>query len=294
MSMESVARKVCSLSVKEMLCLIMALQLVTLGAPIPVRASGNGNRGNENSADSKTRTPIKHVIMIIGENRTFDHVFATYKPKGKQTVWNLLSKGIVNEDGTPGVNYPRAAQNSAVDSTPHPFEESPMSKSLFLVLPVPLTGGPSSPIFSTVAQAQAAENGLAPGYYKFLTTGGTGQLGGVPDARISYDGEGATSLPDGPFQLTPGIPYDGYAASPVHRFYQMQFSFPSGHSITAFALALVLGSFYPEFQVPLLVIATSIALSRIILGMHFLSDVLAGSAIGILIGYTCFYLFAHA
>lgn len=222
MSMKSVARKVRSLSVKEMLCLIMALQLVTLGAPIPVRASGNENRGNGNSADSKTRTPIKHVIVIIGENRTFDHVFATYKPKGKQTVWNLLSEGIVNEDGTPGVNYSLAAQDSAVDSSPNPFQESPMSKSLFPVLPVPLTDGPSTPIFSTVAQAQKAENGLASGYYKFLTTGGTGQLGSVPDARISYNGEGAASLPDGPFQLTPGIPYDGYAASPVHRFYQMR------------------------------------------------------------------------
>ncbi|HEV2223256.1 MAG TPA: phosphatase PAP2 family protein [Candidatus Acidoferrales bacterium] len=72
-----------------------------------------------------------------------------------------------------------------------------------------------------------------------------------------------------------------------------QFSFPSGHSITAFALAFVLGSFYPEFQAPLLVVAASIALSRIILGMHFLSDVLAGSAIGMLIGCTCFHLFAH-
>ena len=29
----------------------------------------------------QTRTPIQHVIVIIGENRTFDHVFATYKPK---------------------------------------------------------------------------------------------------------------------------------------------------------------------------------------------------------------------
>ena len=29
------------------------------------------------------------------------------------------------------------------------------------------------------------------------------------------------SLPPGPFQITPGIPYDAYAASPVHRAYQM-------------------------------------------------------------------------
>lgn len=72
-----------------------------------------------------------------------------------------------------------------------------------------------------------------------------------------------------------------------------QFSFPSGHSITAFALAMVLGSFYPGSQVSLLAVAASIAVSRIILGMHFLSDVLAGSAIGILIGCTCFHLFAY-
>ena len=50
-------------------------------------------------------TPIKHVIIIIGENRTFDHVFATYKPKPGQTVWNLLSEQIVKEDGSPGANY---------------------------------------------------------------------------------------------------------------------------------------------------------------------------------------------
>jgi phospholipase C len=49
----------------------------------------------------KTQTPIQHVIVIIGENRTFDHVFATYKPSEDESVSNLLSKGIVNEDGTP-------------------------------------------------------------------------------------------------------------------------------------------------------------------------------------------------
>ncbi len=53
----------------------------------------------------KTRSPIKHVIIIVGENRTFDHLFATYKPKDGQFVDNLLSKGIVNADGTPGPNF---------------------------------------------------------------------------------------------------------------------------------------------------------------------------------------------
>ncbi len=31
--------------------------------------------------DKHTSTPIKHVIIIVGENRTFDHLFATYQPK---------------------------------------------------------------------------------------------------------------------------------------------------------------------------------------------------------------------
>jgi len=58
--------------------------------------------------DGETRTPIKHVIVIVGENRSFDHIFATYKPKEGASVDNLLSKGIVKEDGTPGRNYWRA------------------------------------------------------------------------------------------------------------------------------------------------------------------------------------------
>jgi phospholipase C len=220
----SLVRKVRSLSGRQMASLAMAVQMATLGVPLPASAHGHekgGQDGNESRADNRTRTPIKHVIVIIGENRTFDHLFATYQPKHHQRIWNLLSEGIVNEDGTPGPNYSLAEQFSAVDESPDTFEGSPMGKSLYSVLPVPLTGGPTAPIFSTVAQAEAAENGLAPEYYQYLTTGGTGQAGNVPDARIFYDGAGASALPDGPFQLTPGVPYDGYAASPVHRFYQM-------------------------------------------------------------------------
>jgi undecaprenyl-diphosphatase len=64
-----------------------------------------------------------------------------------------------------------------------------------------------------------------------------------------------------------------------------QFSFPSGHTITAFAMALSLGVFYPVMLLGLLFCAFSVALSRILLGMHFLSDVLAGAAIGSGLGY---------
>lgn len=70
-----------------------------------------------------------------------------------------------------------------------------------------------------------------------------------------------------------------------------QFSFPSGHSMTAFAVATVLGLFYPALMPGVLFCALSIAASRILLGMHFLSDVLAGSLLGASIGYWAYHLF---
>jgi undecaprenyl-diphosphatase len=65
-----------------------------------------------------------------------------------------------------------------------------------------------------------------------------------------------------------------------------QFSFPSGHTITAFAVAASLYHFYPELGIGLLFCALSVAASRILLGMHFLSDVVAGAAIGLVLAYT--------
>jgi undecaprenyl-diphosphatase len=65
-----------------------------------------------------------------------------------------------------------------------------------------------------------------------------------------------------------------------------QFSFPSGHTITAFSVAVSLSMFYHELTVGLLFCAISVAASRILLGMHFLSDVLAGAAIGGTLAYT--------
>ncbi len=69
-----------------------------------------------------------------------------------------------------------------------------------------------------------------------------------------------------------------------------RFSFPSGHSITAFAVAVPLGLFYPSVRTPLLFCASSVAISRIVLGMHFLSDVIAGSLIGAGLGFAGFLL----
>jgi len=167
--------------------------------------------------DPRARTPIKHVIVIIGENRTFDHVFATYKPKPGQTVSNLLSKGIIHADGTHGANYALSHQFSAVDFAPNLFDLSPKPKTLYPVLPAPLSGGPKNPYIPNLTIAHLAENGLDANYYQYLITGGTGLNGGVPDTRIPN----VNLLAPGPFQITAGVPYDAYAASPVHRFYQM-------------------------------------------------------------------------
>lgn len=65
-----------------------------------------------------------------------------------------------------------------------------------------------------------------------------------------------------------------------------QFSFPSGHTITAFAVAVSLSFFYPALAAGLLFCAVSVAASRILLGMHFLSDVVAGALIGSMLGYS--------
>lgn len=67
-----------------------------------------------------------------------------------------------------------------------------------------------------------------------------------------------------------------------------QFSFPSGHTITAFAVTVPLSLFYPALTAGLLFCAASIAASRIVLGMHYLSDVLAGAFIGGILGW-CTY-----
>ncbi|HEY0758605.1 MAG TPA: alkaline phosphatase family protein [Acidisarcina sp.] len=188
---------------------ILIASQVLAGAPLPAFAD---------SGDAKTRTPIKHVIVILGENRTFDHVFATYKPVAGQTVDNLLSKGIINEDGTPGPKYYLAHQNFASDTSAEGYQVSPAFQNLYPTLPAPLAGGPTTPYVPSIAIAKAVENGLPNNqYYNYLTTGGTGLTSGTPDTRIPN----VNYLPPGPFQITPGIPYDAYAASPVHRFYQM-------------------------------------------------------------------------
>jgi phospholipase C len=198
----------------------LALFQFSLGGPLASTAQAQTDN------DSKTTSPIKHVIIIIGENRSYDHVFATYVPKSGQTTMNLLSEGIVKADGTPGPNFDKAHQRAAVDLGEKrggdPFLLSPPKLDFGGdVLPAPLVGGAKDSYIpnDSISLAEASENGLPADYYQFLVSGGTGLTSKTPDTRITN----VNDLPAGPFQLTNKklFDYNAYAASPVHRFYQM-------------------------------------------------------------------------
>jgi acid phosphatase len=157
---------------------ILGPALAVMLAAVPVQPAAGS------AADSRTTTPIKHLIVIIGENRTFDHVFATYQPKPGQSALNLLSEGIIDAQGNPGVNFNQAAQNQATDTDTYSI--------------TPTQAGP----YSTLPQPN--------------TTYAFGQPGDVPDARFP------ANLPNGPFQLTRYVPYQlSFTGDPVHRFFQM-------------------------------------------------------------------------
>src|SRR6202166_1840844 len=201
----------------------------------------NGPMGGPHNTDRGTTSPIKHVIVIMGENRTFDHVFATYEPRAGERVDNLLSKGIINKDGSPGPNYAKAAQFSAMDNNLYsnsPGQKTPYNNSsnrlqapgtsyapqtCYTTVEAAALNGPGC--LSTLSEAARGDYGLSTQDLPLLTTGATGIAGNSPDTRIlDYN-----NLPNGPYPLVT-LPagedetsslYKTYGGSPVHRFYQM-------------------------------------------------------------------------
>ena len=165
-------------------------------------ATSGGQQYGPSGHDLVTHSPIKHVIIIIGENWHLRQYLRHLSPKSGQAVWNLLSQGIVKPDGTPSTNYFNAQQSSATDTST--YELAP-SKTPYVKLPAFHAGGgadkngtpfgcaalgigltPPATNCNTPANVAAVtpyENGLSltpanaggPIYYQYLLTGGTGQ-----------------------------------------------------------------------------------------------------------------------
>ena len=145
------------------------------------------------AAQYKTETPIEHLIVIVGENHTFDNIYGAYQPKNGETVSNLLAKGIINKNGKPGPNFYLGRQRHAVDRARDGYSISPQKKSAYATLPPP------------------------------QTTYATGLLPGIADDRYP------SHLPNGPFQLTnANAPVTSYFGDPPHRFFQMWQQYDKG------------------------------------------------------------------
>lgn len=71
-----------------------------------------------------------------------------------------------------------------------------------------------------------------------------------------------------------------------------EFSFPSGHTLHAVGFTLVLVQHYPESALLLWPLCAAIALSRVVLGLHYPSDVLAAIGLGWAFAETSFLLLA--
>ncbi|SDD92763.1 alkaline phosphatase family protein [Paraburkholderia lycopersici] len=143
--------------------------------------------GNPQFATGATTTPIQHVVVIIGENQTFDGLFGTYQAPSGQSVKNLLSEGIVNADGTPGPNFALAQQNQAAGGSTYSINPA-RTGSYATLLPPQNTG------ILTVAGLQTYLSEVAS--QQAPTVSPTSYLFGLADADFPQ------SLPAGPFQIT--------------------------------------------------------------------------------------------
>jgi phospholipase C len=206
--------------------------------------------------DGSTATPIKHVVVIIGENRTFDNVYGTYVPKHGQHVSNLLSRGIVRADGSAGPNSAAATQFRLTTINPLRYFVdtntliAPGKLAYSPFLPTPEAGSapaqavtlaqlqedpaPAAPPFDartfSLARLRQVSPVLERGDRRLLTSGATGLTNctadpteppspcAQPDTRV----ENFDALPNTVFPITgEQLPYDAYTGDMVHRFFHM-------------------------------------------------------------------------
>jgi phospholipase C len=205
-------------------------------------AAADDGDDRDRDHDRDTATPIKHVIVLMAENRTFDNIYGMYRPRDGQSVSNLLSKGIVNSAGqtilnSPAqqfqINLPLMSPTYFID-----FHATP-GKTPYQFLPLPNTAyAPPQP--TTPADWVSTTNQIAQAPFDKAT---------VPDSLLptiepSFEAEdlgllrlAATGLPmftsdtrvlnfnilpNGMFQLTgASLPYPSFTGDMVHRLFHM-------------------------------------------------------------------------
>ena len=213
---------------RNRLMLTTALSGVLLAAVAvsPVAADDDRDDGHG------TATPIKHVIILIGENRTFDNIYGMYRPRHGQSVSNLLSKGIVNGSGMTVLNtkaqqffiqqpYPSKYFidfHATTGRTPYPILPQP-NTAYVPTAPGPLSQG-QGPFDSSVADSQLPS--IEPSFefedLGLLRTGASGLPMFTEDTRVGN----ASNLPNGSFQITgASLSYDSYTGDMVHRLFHM-------------------------------------------------------------------------
>jgi len=114
-----------------------ALTAAVAAASPPADAASTQVTSTRVIASPFTTTPIKHVVVIIAENHSFDNVFATYRPPDGQHIWNLLSEGIVTKSGSPGPNFAAASQYTATNTAKYTL--TPVITGEYTTLPQPNT-----------------------------------------------------------------------------------------------------------------------------------------------------------
>ncbi len=63
------------------------------------------------------------------------------------------------------------------------------------------------------------------------------------------------------------------------------YSMPSSHAVNNFAAAVFFSRLFPKLKIALFVVATLVALSRPIVGVHYFSDIFIGALLGSILGY---------
>lgn len=71
----------------------------------------------------------------------------------------------------------------------------------------------------------------------------------------------------------------------------LSYSFPSGHTMSSFAVAGVLAKYFKNFAIEFISLASLIAFSRVYLYVHYPTDVLGGAILGLICSAVVIYLF---